>query len=62
MRLLLKTISYGITHITVATLVAFALTGNLIAAITIGLVEPIIQTGVFAIHDYIWENKHEQYT
>ena len=56
MRLAMKTASYGITHITVATAVAYALTGNLAAAIGIGLIEPIIQTGVFTVHEYLWES------
>jgi uncharacterized membrane protein len=56
MRLAMKTTSYGITHVMVATTVAYILTGNLAAAIGIGLIEPIIQTGVFAIHEYLWES------
>lgn len=55
MRLVLKTTSYGITHIVVATAVAYAITGNLAMAIGIGLIEPVVQTGVFALHDYLWE-------
>lgn len=55
MRLVLKTTTYGITHIAVATAVAYAITGNLAMAIGIGLIEPIVQTGVFALHDYLWE-------
>lgn len=60
MRLALKTTSYGITHITVATAVAYVLTGNLAAAIGIGLIEPIIQTGVFSVHEYLWESRQSQ--
>ncbi len=55
MKLLLKTLSYGATHIVVATMVAYALTGDLLTAIGIGLIEPIVQTGVFAVHDWLWE-------
>lgn len=57
MRLLLKTLSYGVTHIVVATAVAYALTGNLLVALGIGLIEPIVQTGVFAVHDWLWERE-----
>lgn len=57
MRLALKTISYGLTHITIATAIAYQLTGNLTAAVGIGLIEPIIQTGVFTLHEYLWETK-----
>jgi len=55
MRLLLKTTSYGITHIAVATAFAYALIGDLTAAIGIELIEPIIQTGVFSVHEHLWE-------
>lgn len=57
MRLAMKTVSYGITHVAVATAVAYVLTGNLAAAIGIGLIEPIIQTGVFTVHELLWETR-----
>lgn len=57
MRLAIKTFSYGITHIIVATTVAYMLTGNLIASFGIGLIEPVIQTGVYALHERLWENR-----
>lgn len=56
MRLFLKTISYGVIHIIIATAVAFTLTGNLAVALGIGLLEPIVQTFVFSIHDWLWEH------
>ena len=54
-KLLLKTISYGIIHLCVATTVAYIITGDLTMALEIGIIEPILQTCVFAIHDYLWE-------
>jgi uncharacterized membrane protein len=56
MRLALKTLSYGTLHIGVATAVAYALTGNLTAALGIGLIEPLVQTAVFAVHERLWES------
>lgn len=55
MRLALKTGSYGIVHVFVATGVAYALTDDLAVALGIGLLEPIVQTVVFAIHERAWE-------
>jgi len=55
MRLAFKTASYGITHVIVATAVAYTLTQNLAAAIGIGLIEPFVQTGVYSLHEYLWE-------
>ncbi len=54
MALALKTTSYGIVHVAVATTIAYLLTGNLAVAVGIGLIEPIAQTGVFAVHEIIW--------
>jgi uncharacterized membrane protein len=56
MRLALKTLSSGTLHIGVATAVAYALTGNLTAALGIGLIEPLVQTAVFAVHERLWES------
>ncbi|MEZ5838902.1 MAG: DUF2061 domain-containing protein [Hyphomicrobiales bacterium] len=56
-RLTLKTISYGTVHVAVATTVAYLLTGNFTAALGIGLIEPAIQTGVFALHEMVWEGR-----
>lgn len=49
-----KTVTYGLMHFTVAVCVAFALTHNLRAALTIGIVEPLVQTVFFTLHDRIW--------
>ncbi len=60
MRLLMKTATYSILHIIVATSVAYALTGNIIVALGIGLIEPIVQTFVFTIHELLWEHNKER--
>lgn len=55
MRLAIKTASYGTVHIGVATGVAYALTGDLAVALGIGLLEPVVQTVVYAVHERLWE-------
>ncbi|WP_292051501.1 MULTISPECIES: DUF2061 domain-containing protein [unclassified Brevundimonas] len=50
----LKTVTYGVMHFAVAVSVAFALTGNIRAALAIGIIEPLVQTVFFTIHDRIW--------
>lgn len=49
-----KTVTYGVMHFTIAVLVAFALTGNLGVALAIGVIEPLVQTVFFTLHDRIW--------
>ena len=57
MRLMLKTTTYGLMHLCIATAVAYAITGNLAMALSIGIIEPFVQTFAFAGHDWLWEKK-----
>ena len=57
MRLLAKTASYSFLHIIVAVSVAYALTGSLMISLGIGLIEPLVQTVVFSIHEWAWERE-----
>lgn len=57
MRLLYKTLSYAVVHVAVATTVAYVLTGNWLIAAGIGLIEPVVQTLVFPLHEWLWERK-----
>lgn len=57
MRLAIKSCSYGIAHMMAAMGVAYAITGNLLMALGIGLIEPMVQVVVFAVHEYVWERR-----
>ena len=50
-----KTASYYLVHIAVAALVAYAVTGNLLAALTLSLLEPTVQAFAFFFHEKAWE-------
>ncbi|SFE46145.1 DUF2061 domain-containing protein [Paracidovorax wautersii] len=52
---LMKTGSYYLIHICVAALVAYAVTGNLIASLTLSLLEPTVQAVAFFFHEKAWE-------
>jgi len=43
-----------VMHLTVAILVAFALTGDWRIALAVGIIEPLVQTLAFAIHERLW--------
>ncbi|ALH94388.1 DUF2061 domain-containing protein [Acinetobacter equi] len=58
-RMLKKTLSYYLMHITVAMLVAYIVTGSLLIAATLSLLEPTVQAVAFFIHERIWERKTE---
>lgn len=50
-----KTASYYLLHVTVAALVAYAVTGNLVMAFTLSLLEPTVQAVAFFFHEKAWE-------
>lgn len=50
-----KTASYYLVHITVAAAVAYAVTGDLLMAITLSLLEPTLQAVAFFCHEKVWE-------
>ena len=53
--MLMKTGSYYLIHICVAELVAYAVTGNLWASLTLSLLEPTVQAVAFFFHEKAWE-------
>lgn len=50
-----KTGSYYVVHVVVASLVAYAVTGNLMVAITLSLLEPTVQAVAFFLHEKAWD-------
>lgn len=52
-----KTLTYFAVHLTVAALVAYAVTGNLAAAMAIGLIEPTVQAFAYFLHERVWERR-----
>lgn len=50
-----KTASYYVVHVVVASLVAYAVTGNLWVALTLSLLEPTVQAVAFFFHEKAWE-------
>ncbi len=55
MRAIIKTASYSATHLLVAVSVAYALTRDIRIALGIGLIEPMVQTIAYAVHEKAWE-------
>ena len=53
--MLLKTASYYVIHICVAAGVAYLVTGNLLASLTLSLLEPTVQAVAFFFHEKTWE-------
>ncbi|NNU16811.1 DUF2061 domain-containing protein [Parvularcula sp. ZS-1/3] len=54
MRTAAKTATYSVMHFAVAFTVAFSLTGSWKAAAAIGLIEPLIQTAAYLVHEKAW--------
>lgn len=50
----LKPLTYSVMHLCVAISVAFALTGDWRIALGVGVIEPIVQTGAYMLHEKAW--------
>lgn len=50
-----KTASYYVVHVTVAAVVAYAVTGNFWLALTLSLLEPTVQAFAFFFHEKAWQ-------
>ena len=59
-RALVKTGTYYLMHLTVAAGVAFAVTGDLVASLTLSLLEPTVQMAFFFLHEKLWEKKAQR--
>jgi uncharacterized membrane protein len=51
---LMKTASFAALHFGVAFSVAYALTGSLVVATGVGLIEPVVNTVAFYFHERAW--------
>ena len=54
MRDLTKTLTYGGMHLVVAMAVAYAVSGSWAIALGIGLIEPLVQTIFYNLHERAW--------
>lgn len=50
-----KTASYYVMHITVAALVAYAVTGSWRSAVALSLIEPTVQAAAYYFHEKAWQ-------
>ncbi len=51
---IMKTITYCLMHFTVAISVAYILSGNWQIALSIGIIEPVVQTFCYNFHERGW--------
>jgi uncharacterized membrane protein len=54
---LIKTITFAMTHFTVAFTVAYLLTGDIMIGSLIAMVEPAINTVAYFFHERIWARR-----
>ncbi len=50
----IKTATFAVLHFTVAFLVGYLLTGNILVGGLIAIVEPLCNTVVFYFHERVW--------
>ncbi len=58
---LAKTLTYCLMHFTVAIAVAYILTGSWQIALSIGIIEPLVQTLFFNMHERGWKKARADY-
>lgn len=58
---MMKTITYCLMHFIVAISVAYALSGNWGIALSIGIVEPLVQTFCYNFHERGWTKASNRY-
>ncbi|QDP02102.1 DUF2061 domain-containing protein [Thalassotalea sp. PS06] len=52
-----KTMSFAITHFTVAFAVTYLLTGDLLLGSLVATIEPLVNTCAYHIHEKVWSTK-----
>ncbi len=58
---LAKTLTYCLMHFTVAIAVAYLLSGDWRIALSIGIIEPLVQTVFFNMHERSWNKARAGY-
>jgi len=56
---LIKTVTFALTHFTVAFTVAYLLTGDILIGSLIAMVEPAINTVAYFFHEKIWARRQQ---
>ncbi|AHF03031.1 hypothetical protein MARPU_03445 [Marichromatium purpuratum 984] len=52
---MIKTLTFGAVHMTVAFTVAYLMTGSWVVGGAIALVEPMVNTVAYFFHELVWE-------
>lgn len=54
MKLAFKTTTYALTHMVIAFVVAWVVSGSLAVALGISLIEPVFQVCAYFVHEKLW--------
>jgi uncharacterized membrane protein len=57
-----KTLTFALLHFGVAFSVTYLLTGSLAVATGVGLIEPLVNTAAFYLHERAWRRAEERRT
>ena len=52
-----KTASFAVVHFTVAFTVGYLFTGSIVVGGAIALVEPLINTAAYHVHELVWSRR-----
>lgn len=51
---MIKTLTFALMHFSVAFAVAYALTGDLVVGGAVAMIEPLVNTVGYSIHEQLW--------
>ncbi len=51
----IKTVTFALTHFTVAFVVGWLVTGSFLMGSLLALIEPAVNTVAYAVHERIWQ-------
>jgi uncharacterized membrane protein len=54
-----KTLTFALTHMSVAFVVGWAMTGNAAIGGALALVEPLVNTVAYFLHEKVWERQRD---
>lgn len=57
---MVKSGTYCIMHFTIAIAVAYAISGDWLIALSIGTIEPLVQTVSYTLHELAWDRWREK--
>ncbi len=57
---MIKTLSFGLMHFTVAFAIVYAVTGDIVLGGLVGILEPAVNTVAYHYHEKLWDRTQQR--